>query len=593
MSKCVDPARPVVYCLRCGKPYASNDGVRKHAKRSHPIWIAEMDARNEFVFSTNPPTSIDATAAARPKFLLPAPVLHQAPAGMPLEYAALGGQMRADSAYCYALAPGGYSTDVAQAIPAPHGASACLAAHHAYQRTTQGHRAGSECAPCYASGVAVHSTIGVPVGDRTQLPQDVQIGWPQPNNGAVPASAAAVGPGAWQPAMLAHAAHVEAVARGVPSGAVPLSSVHDGALQAQGAVGTAMHAAGPQHQSLQQPQPPAVACVGGQWVSIGPAHQPQLPIARQVAALAAAKAHAGAAAALAASAARSAAEAGAAHMAPSLDFLTGMPGEQPGVHAHQPQASSNAAAALGFGAAPNAASACAGSSPRPQLPSGDDASAEQRAPQPTRPAPPVQGELPCAATAEHEHERERNASARPPDRGPPAQSRLPSAPTVAHGRGDGGNAVDEGGDSGDIPASMSVQSDGLSAYAALETPWFGAEVAHGVTAVPYGTSPAAVRDDARSESGSGSGSQSGTGTGTHSLADADNQADGKQVGNGRRRTGETSGTRESATDADEGDRAQTSDDEAIADIALTLSEEQFFSSAITTFAQDLDANTMR
>jgi len=50
------PETPLrVYCLRCGKSYASNDGVRKHSKRYHPQWMAQMDARREPVSGPTPP----------------------------------------------------------------------------------------------------------------------------------------------------------------------------------------------------------------------------------------------------------------------------------------------------------------------------------------------------------------------------------------------------------------------------------------------------------------------------------------------------------------------------------------------------------
>ncbi|KAJ1640930.1 hypothetical protein T492DRAFT_924585 [Pavlovales sp. CCMP2436] len=39
----------------CGKSYASNDGVRKHAKRYHVQWLLSMDANKLPVSDTNPP----------------------------------------------------------------------------------------------------------------------------------------------------------------------------------------------------------------------------------------------------------------------------------------------------------------------------------------------------------------------------------------------------------------------------------------------------------------------------------------------------------------------------------------------------------
>jgi len=39
----------------CGKSYASNDGVRKHAKRYHPVWLSQMDTTKEPVSTAVPP----------------------------------------------------------------------------------------------------------------------------------------------------------------------------------------------------------------------------------------------------------------------------------------------------------------------------------------------------------------------------------------------------------------------------------------------------------------------------------------------------------------------------------------------------------
>lgn len=56
-----------VYCSRCGKPYASNDGARKHCKRHHPQWLSEMDARREPVSQTTRPEKAEVPAPTKSK----------------------------------------------------------------------------------------------------------------------------------------------------------------------------------------------------------------------------------------------------------------------------------------------------------------------------------------------------------------------------------------------------------------------------------------------------------------------------------------------------------------------------------------------
>mmetsp|Transcript_12224 Transcript_12224/g.41461 ORF Transcript_12224/g.41461 Transcript_12224/m.41461 type:complete len:453 (+) Transcript_12224:70-1428(+) len=56
-----DEAPTRVWCRfpGCGKSYASNDGVRKHAKRYHIQWLAAMDAKKEPVSDTVLPPGVD------------------------------------------------------------------------------------------------------------------------------------------------------------------------------------------------------------------------------------------------------------------------------------------------------------------------------------------------------------------------------------------------------------------------------------------------------------------------------------------------------------------------------------------------------
>lgn len=50
-----EPTRVFCKFPGCGKSYASNDGVRKHAKRYHVQWLMQMDAKKEPVSDTVPP----------------------------------------------------------------------------------------------------------------------------------------------------------------------------------------------------------------------------------------------------------------------------------------------------------------------------------------------------------------------------------------------------------------------------------------------------------------------------------------------------------------------------------------------------------
>lgn len=47
--------RTRVYCLQCGQSYVSNDGVRKHSKRYHPLWLASRDELRLPVSGPQPP----------------------------------------------------------------------------------------------------------------------------------------------------------------------------------------------------------------------------------------------------------------------------------------------------------------------------------------------------------------------------------------------------------------------------------------------------------------------------------------------------------------------------------------------------------
>mmetsp|Transcript_41676 Transcript_41676/g.102832 ORF Transcript_41676/g.102832 Transcript_41676/m.102832 type:complete len:302 (+) Transcript_41676:179-1084(+) len=117
------------YCLRCGKAYASNDGVRKHAKRDHPEWIVEMDLRGEYSFSQTPPAPAAMVSAGRPKFLLPAPSL--------------------------ALMPG---AGVPALMPSPHGGA--HATHVAYPSSQQGAAHAAHAAGCAAGYAAATAHLG-------------------------------------------------------------------------------------------------------------------------------------------------------------------------------------------------------------------------------------------------------------------------------------------------------------------------------------------------------------------------------------------------------------------------------------------------
>lgn len=202
-------SRPQFFCLRCGKAYASNDGVRKHAKRNHPNWIAEMDARNAHVFTMRQPAGIGFALAGRPKFLLPAPL--SAPSEQAANTAvAPNGHPLVDGTFCqpHPIGHGGYL----QAVPV---GTASATAYQAYQQAaaqaqqqSQQQQPPPESLAAYAGGAPILPPVaGVAIGERVQaplgalsdaIPMPLPVGWPTP---PVPhASAAAVSGLGWQSA---------------------------------------------------------------------------------------------------------------------------------------------------------------------------------------------------------------------------------------------------------------------------------------------------------------------------------------------------------------------------------------------------------
>lgn len=570
-----EPAARRVYCLRCGKAYASNDGVRKHAKRNHPNWIAEMDARGAYVFATSAP--LDAMSAeVGSNFVLTAPI---APASVPPDYAtasvvAQSGRAHGGMAFCHpqAVVPG-----FAQGVPQPITA-ASAAVREVYRRAVaqaqqQQQQSTADAHAQYAAGTPIQPPIvGVSVGEPSSAPVSACGGWPSP------LAANAVG---WHPAFRAHneargaacashhAMHGSCLASASPVPGLPMASATPspglrGEAEWQAGAGGALRA------DVQQQQP--VACVGGRWLPLAaaPSHTPNVPhallppTAQQHAAHAAATAHAHAAAAHAAAAARSAAAAGRAHAVPIPlgPAAVGHP------FACRAQACAAAAAAASCASQPALARGFADGADRARggaqqlLPAAfvGAPAAAPAAPLPNGLGPAVKRQV----KAEGEREPQRRSGPEP--RGAPrAQALLPIS-------GAPSSSLDElDGSGGDIPVSMSVQSDGLSAYAALASPWEGAEAGAPVPmtdsltqliGVPPGAALGCGHSGSRSESGGGACAQ-GT---REARSAAAAQLNGKPC----------------EPPSEEARRAAEAGDELIAGIALTLSEEQFFHSALTT-----------